>query len=95
MGPKGFRPRHLGFFRFLRTGEMTIQLDVSFNPAVRLTRGDLAVDNTATPHSIWVTIKQSKTDPFWKGINLFIGKTSTDLCPVTAMLSYLIVREGS
>lgn len=82
----------LGFFAFLRTGEMTVPSDASFDPAVHLTRGDLAVDNPASPQSIRVTIKQSKTDPFRKGIDLFIGKTTTDLCPVTAMLSYLVAR---
>ena len=39
-----------------------------------------------------VMIKQSKTDPFRKGVDLFIGKTGSSLCPVAAMLSYLCVR---
>ena len=39
-----------------------------------------------------VTLKQSKTDPFRKGICLFLGKTATNLCPVAAMLNYLVVR---
>ena len=39
-----------------------------------------------------VTIKQSKTDPFRKGIKLYLGKTSTDLCPVKVVLNYLVVR---
>ncbi len=41
---------------------------------------------------IRVTIKQSKTDPFRKGIDLFIGKTESDLCPVAAILGYLVAR---
>ena len=42
-----------------------------------------------------VTIKQSKTDPFWKGIDLFIGQTGTDLCLVVALLDYLQARRNS
>ena len=39
-----------------------------------------------------VTIKQSKTDPFCKGIDLYIGRTGNDLCPVAALLNYLVER---
>ncbi len=39
-----------------------------------------------------VRLKLSKTDPFRQGISLFIGKVSSQLCPVSAMLAYLIVR---
>lgn len=38
---------------------------------------------------IRVHIKRSKTNPFRKGINLFVGKTGTALCPVAALLGYL------
>ena len=82
----------LGFFGFLRSGEMTVPTDSSYDPAVHLSRNDVAVDNAQKPAVLRVTIKQSKTDPFRKGIDLFLGKTATDLCPVTAMLNYLVVR---
>lgn len=39
---------------------------------------------------IRVHIKRSKTDPFRKGINLFVGKTGTALCPLAALLGYLL-----
>lgn len=82
----------LGFFGFLRAGEMTVPSDASYDPSVHLSRSDIAVDNPGAPTVIRVTIKQSKTDPFRKGVNLFLGKTSTDLCPVAAMLNYLVLR---
>ena len=82
----------LGFFGFLRSGEMTVPTDSSYDPAVHLSRNDVAVDNAQKPAVLRVTIKQTKTDPFRKGIDLFLGKTATDLCPVTAMLNYLVVR---
>lgn len=37
-----------------------------------------------------VTIKASKTDPFRKGIKLFLGKIASDLCLVTAMLTAML-----
>ena len=82
----------LGFFGFLRSGEMTVPSDTGYNPAVHLSRCDIAVNDVMKPTVIRVTLKQSKTDLFKKGVYLFLGRTATDLCPVTAMLSYLVVR---
>lgn len=31
-------------------------------------------------------------NPFREGIDLFLGQTATDICPVKAMLNYLVVR---
>ena len=39
-----------------------------------------------------VRIKASKTDPFRKGVNLYLGKTGALVCPVDAILSYLCLR---
>ena len=36
-----------------------------------------------------VTIKVSKIDPFCQGVDIFIGRTTSELCPVAAVLSYL------
>lgn len=86
----------LGFFGFLRAGEMTVPSDTDYDPTIHLNCNDIAVDNPNDPAVLRVTIKQSKTDPFRRGIDLFLGKTATDLCPVKAMLNYLLVRaEGT
>ena len=82
----------VAFFGFLRAGEFTVPSDSGYDPAVHLSKGDIALDNPRTPTMVRITIKQSKTDLFRKGINLFLGKTSTELCPVTALLNYLVVR---
>ncbi len=66
----------LAFFGVLRAGELTV----------------LALDEPGEPTILRVKIKASKTDPFRKGIFLFIGKNGSDLCPVTAMANYLLVR---
>ena len=82
----------LGFFGFLRTGEMTVPSDAGFDPETHLTPKDLSVNCPHRPTVMRVTIKTSKTDPFRKGMDIFVGKTDTDLCPVTAMLGYLVER---
>ena len=82
----------LAFFGFLRVGEMTVPGDEAYDPAVHLSRSDIAMDNPAAPSVMRVSIKQSKTDPFRKGVDLFLGKTATELCPVAALLNYLVVR---
>ena len=87
----------LGFFGFLRAGEFTVPSDQGYDPKAHLSRGDIAVDNPTNPTLLRVTLKQSKTDPFRRGVNLFIGKTANDLCPVTAVLNHLIqtpAKEG-
>lgn len=85
----------LGFFGFLRSGEMTAPASNHYDPSCHLTRADIAVDKPQCPEVMRVKIKQSKTDPFRQGIELFIGKTSSDICPVKAMLNYLVERGPS
>ena len=87
MGTRGREPRQrhaLGrvLHSFLRSGEMTVPSDQDFDQSVHLTKKYLAVDNQTAPNSLRVHLKQSKTDPFWQGIILFVGKTGSDLCPV-------------
>ncbi len=82
----------LAFFGFLRAGEFTVPCDTGFDASIHLAWGDLAVVDPASPRVLSVHLKASKTDPFRKGITLFIGKVPSNLCPVSAMLAYLLVR---
>ena len=82
----------LVFFGFLWAGEMTTLDDGSYDPSVHLGFGDIVVDNPRCPSFLRVTIKQSKTDPFRKGVDIFVGRTGTHICPVAAILSYLACR---
>ena len=50
------------------------------------------MDNRSTPSAIQVTIKASKTDPFCQGVTLHIGVAGGPLCPVAAVLSYMVAR---
>ena len=82
----------LCFLAFLRAGEMTVPSGEDYDPSVHLSVQDIAANDSKHPSVLRVTIKQSKTDPFRKGVDLFVGKTGSSLCPVAAMLSYLCVR---
>ena len=82
----------LGFFGFLRAGEFTVPSLVSFDCSTHLAVGDLAVDSHSAPSYLRLRLKQSKTDPFRQGVDIIIGRTSTELCPVAAVLAYLASR---
>ncbi len=76
----------------MRAGELTVPSDSSFDASVHLAWGDVAVDDPASPMVLSVKLKVSKTEPFCQGITLHIWKLSSDLCPVSVMLAYLLVR---
>ena len=82
----------LAYFGFMRIGELTVPSDGAYDASAHLLWGDIMVDDPACPSRMEVRIKASKTDPFRQGISLFIGKVASDLCPVSAMLAYLVVR---
>ncbi len=64
--------------------------DSDYDCQLHLSFRDVKVDDHRDPHFIEVIIKASKTDPFRKGVSVFIGKTGGDLCPVAAILSYMV-----
>ena len=66
--------------------------DSGYDASTHLSWGDLAVDNPAQPSTLSIRLKASKTDPSRKGITLYIGKVPSNICPVAAMLAYLLVR---
>ena len=83
----------VGFFGFLRVGEFTVSTPRAYDPDVHLNLSDLALDNHSNPSVIQLRIKQSKTDPFREGINIFLGKTDGAICPVQAVIKYITVRS--
>ena len=84
----------LGFFGFLRAGEFTVRSAREFDPAVSLTLDDVAVDRHDDPSLVKIRLKCSKTDPFRHGVDIFLGRTHRDLCPVSALLAYVAVRPA-
>ena len=61
-------------------------------PAVHLSFRDVCLDNTTDPQFLEVTIKASKTNPFRQGVQVYVGRTNIDLCPVVAVLSCMVYR---
>ena len=46
------------------------------------------------PCLLQVAIKQSKTDPFRRRVDIYLGATDCTICPVKAMSAYLALRGG-
>ena len=77
------------FFGFLRAGELTLKANEQFDASSHLAFEDVATDNRVNPTFIQLTLKTSKTDPFRNGANITIGVTGDEICPVSALFSYL------
>ena len=80
------------FFGFLRAGEVVVPSDSSFDPSIHLTAADVSVDSHTSPSYLAIRIKASKTDPFRQGVTIYVGRTNSRICPVAAVLSYLVKR---
>ena len=80
------------FSGFLRAGEVIIPSDPTFNPSVHLSNTDISVDSHSSPTYIAVNIKVSKTDLFWHGVMIYLGRTHSQICPVAATLKYAVAR---
>ena len=64
--------------------------DSSFDPQVFLAFGDARVDDLSAPSFLVVALKASKTDPLRLGVSVYLGKTNQPLCPVAAVLAYIV-----
>ena len=74
---------------------MTVPDNQAFDESVHLCVKDIVVDDSNNTSMVQIRVKQSQTDPFRRGVDLFVGQTGTALCPVAAMLDYLSVRGMS
>ena len=83
------------FFGFMRSGELCIHDTArGFDETRDLTFKDVAVDDYRDPSFIRIHLKTSKTDPFHQGSVIVLGRTKDELCPVAALLQWL-VRRGN
>ena len=80
------------FFGFFRAGEITIPSATAYDSQIHLSWGDVAIDNPASPTCVRAHLKQSKTDPLGRGVNIYIGPATNELCPVQALLAYVASR---
>lgn len=77
----------VAFFGFLRCAEFTCKS--SFDPESNLCLSDLKVHKD---HAV-LTLKQSKTDPFRRGIGIKLFRNNATLCPLKQLASYSCLRN--
>ena len=81
----------VGFFGFMRAGEFTSRPG---EQSPSLTVEDIAMDDRKNPTMVRIHLKHSKTDPFRHGVDIYLGRTGRDLCPVGALLAFMAVRPA-
>ena len=79
----------------MRAGEFTSRPGEEFEPSSSLTPEDVSVDDHDNPSMVCIHLKCSKTDPFRHGVDIYLGRTGRDLCPVAALLAYMAVRPAA
>jgi len=60
-----------------------------YDDSTHLSLKDISVDNCSNPRLIKLRIKQSKTDPFRQGADIYLGATDT---PFSELMPYLTER---
>ena len=80
------------FFGFLRCAEFTVASNKEFDPKINLCLGDL---DFLDAHAE-LLLKSSQTNPFRQGfiIQLFKNNIAHELCPFTALQTYLVRRNN-
>ena len=82
----------LCFFGFLRSGETGTPTCKDYDQAYHLCVDDVRVNSRSSPTFIQVRIKASKTDAYRQGVMIYVGRTANNLCPVAAVLTYMVAR---
>jgi hypothetical protein len=78
----------VAFAGFLRSGEFTIRSTkyTAFDPSCHLTRGSISfLPSFDDASSVSLTLPASKTDPFRKGITIYIAAVEVPTCAVRAL----------
>ena len=81
----------LALFGFLRVSEFTIPGEASFSPTCHLSLKDVAIDNREDPRLLQVAIKQSKTDPFRRGVDIYLAYLALRGCQASPLF---ITQQG-
>ena len=82
----------MAFFGLLRSSEFTVPSQEAFDKDAHLCPGDIAIDSTTNPKLITIKIKQSKTDPYRRGVTLYLGIMKSPICPVLGILPFMAIR---
>ena len=85
------------FFGFFQSGEICSEAtggkELAETPDLSVDR--VEIDNIRDPSMIRLHLCRSKTDPFREGTTINLPRTGDDLCPVAALLSWLVYRGPS
>ena len=63
----------LAFFGFLQVSEFTVPTQGDYDESTHLSLKDVSIDSRSNPRLIKVPIKQSKTDPFRQGVDIYLA----------------------
>ena len=55
----------------------------------------MSVDNRHSPTALRISLKKSKTDQLGNGVDVYVGKVDSPLCPVGAGLDYMATRGSN
>ena len=78
----------------MRSGKLSTQEANDGEKAVELAYHDVAVDNLPNPTEIQVCLKKSKNYVFQQGTLIHVRHMDDDLCPVAALLSWMVTRRN-
>ena len=78
----------LGFFRLK---ELLPKTAGAYSLSLSLLWGDITVDSQENPRTVKIHLRKSKCKQFGSGADIILGRTHTALCPVAAVLSYIVV----
>lgn len=71
--------------------DITVPNKGAFDGTSHLAFSDVSMDQLDNLSTMRIKIT-SKTHPFQVGIDIFVGRTGNTICPVTAMLEFLVAR---
>ena len=66
-----------------------------FNPGTDVDWGDVVLDNHTNPRTVQFHLKKSKCDQFGEGMDIIMGETDDSLCPVQAIMCYVMMRRST
>ena len=73
---------------------MAVLSEASYDAGAHLNFVDVAIDDPSNPSILRLRLKASKMDPFRRGVDIFMGRTHNELCPIETMLAYLAKMGG-
>ena len=83
------------FFGFFRMGELTVPSPASYDPNLHLSFSDVSVDSRQASSMACIHSRRSKTHQFGRGADIYPGRTDGDLCPLVALMSYVVAQSDA